>query len=316
MSHRDSLIKKNKELSKPMDLMNVGFVGVVGGGGFEVVSGGGTTSTNGDYTYHTYSSPGTVNLVTTGTITVNFVLMGGGGSGRASWGAGGSGGALAGVTGSTLSAGTHAVVVGAGGSVPTGSEGVAGGDSSFNGLTAEGGESAQGDDTLSTTGTSRNLGADANSITGSTTGTRFDNVSLAGGANQAEHYSSGGGGVGSAGQAGANTGDKEGGDGLALNATNVGHDYTHLTAVGTGKWGAGGAGGCYISPFCGSGGSDGGDDYGGNGGTGHYNSGGTSGGTGTKGSGGGGTGYGSQTHGMYPGAGGDGIVVITYLTPT
>ena len=28
MSHRDSLIKKNKELSKPMDLMNVGFVGV------------------------------------------------------------------------------------------------------------------------------------------------------------------------------------------------------------------------------------------------------------------------------------------------
>ena len=33
MSHRDSLIKKNKELSKPMDLMNVGFVGVAGGAG-------------------------------------------------------------------------------------------------------------------------------------------------------------------------------------------------------------------------------------------------------------------------------------------
>jgi hypothetical protein len=32
MSHRDSPIKKNKELSKPMDLMNVGFVGAVGGG--------------------------------------------------------------------------------------------------------------------------------------------------------------------------------------------------------------------------------------------------------------------------------------------
>ena len=29
MSHRDNIIKKNKELSKPMDLMNVGFVGVV-----------------------------------------------------------------------------------------------------------------------------------------------------------------------------------------------------------------------------------------------------------------------------------------------
>tara|TARA_R110000824_G_C15102744_1_gene666437 strand:- start:342 stop:1124 length:783 start_codon:yes stop_codon:yes gene_type:complete len=33
MSHRDSLIKTNKELAKPMDLMNVGFVGVVSGGG-------------------------------------------------------------------------------------------------------------------------------------------------------------------------------------------------------------------------------------------------------------------------------------------
>tara|TARA_R110000824_G_scaffold337545_1_gene524148 strand:+ start:1578 stop:2330 length:753 start_codon:yes stop_codon:yes gene_type:complete len=32
MSHRDSLIKKNKELKKPMDLMNVGFVGNIGGG--------------------------------------------------------------------------------------------------------------------------------------------------------------------------------------------------------------------------------------------------------------------------------------------
>ena len=33
MSHRDSPIKKNKELKKPMDLMNVGFVGAAGGGG-------------------------------------------------------------------------------------------------------------------------------------------------------------------------------------------------------------------------------------------------------------------------------------------
>ncbi len=30
MAHRDNPIKKNKELSKPMDLMNVGFVGNVG----------------------------------------------------------------------------------------------------------------------------------------------------------------------------------------------------------------------------------------------------------------------------------------------
>ena len=30
MSHRDNTIKKNKEFKKPMDLMNVGFVGNVG----------------------------------------------------------------------------------------------------------------------------------------------------------------------------------------------------------------------------------------------------------------------------------------------
>lgn len=33
MSHRDSPIKKNKELKKPMDIMNVGFVGAAGGDG-------------------------------------------------------------------------------------------------------------------------------------------------------------------------------------------------------------------------------------------------------------------------------------------
>ena len=41
MSHRDSLIKKNRKLSKPMDLMNVGFVGNIGTAGGNPAVGGG-----------------------------------------------------------------------------------------------------------------------------------------------------------------------------------------------------------------------------------------------------------------------------------
>ena len=60
MSHRDSPIKKNKELKKPMDIMNVGFVGVAGAsGGAEVTShSGGTKTTVGSYTNYTYLSSG------------------------------------------------------------------------------------------------------------------------------------------------------------------------------------------------------------------------------------------------------------------
>ena len=57
MSHRDSLIKTNKELSKPMDLMNVGFVGgSLGGGGGMNITSGGTLTTSGDYSIRTFTS--------------------------------------------------------------------------------------------------------------------------------------------------------------------------------------------------------------------------------------------------------------------
>ena len=64
MSHRDSVIKNNKELSKPMDLMNVGFVGVAGGGEKLVESAATTGSvgsqiTVGDYKYNIFTGNGT-----------------------------------------------------------------------------------------------------------------------------------------------------------------------------------------------------------------------------------------------------------------
>jgi hypothetical protein len=102
MSHRDGIIKKNKELSKPMDLFNVGFVGNIGSGGALEASGG-TESETGGYKYHTFSSDDSSNQ-TVGTLTISagsadieyLIVAGGGGSGNFYSGGGGAGGMLTG----------------------------------------------------------------------------------------------------------------------------------------------------------------------------------------------------------------------------
>ena len=76
MSHRDSPIKTNKELSKPMDIMNVGFVGVAGGGA-ELNITGGTTSSAGGYNYNLFTSSGSITVEGGGDI--EMVIVGGGG---------------------------------------------------------------------------------------------------------------------------------------------------------------------------------------------------------------------------------------------
>jgi hypothetical protein len=64
MSHRDSPIKKNKELFKPMDIMNVGFVGAAGGGGWDY---------DDDFsTDKGWTSVGTGNQIDTGNSTLDF----------------------------------------------------------------------------------------------------------------------------------------------------------------------------------------------------------------------------------------------------
>jgi len=121
MSHRDSPIKTNKELSKPMDFFNVGFVGVAGGGGFEAT--GGTESETGGYKYHIFESNGS-STQTTGTLTVvsgsadmeYVVIAGGGGSGTSYGGGGGAGGLITGtLTGQDSNVTTYSGKGGAGG---------------------------------------------------------------------------------------------------------------------------------------------------------------------------------------------------------
>ena len=56
MTVKDSFVKKNKQLKKPMDLMNVGFVGAASGGLDSPEASGGSTGTFSDggknYKYH------------------------------------------------------------------------------------------------------------------------------------------------------------------------------------------------------------------------------------------------------------------------
>lgn len=111
---------------------------------------GGTISNDGTYVYHTFLSSD--NLLVTGTPTVDCMIVAGGASGGSSPAAGaGCGGGGAGgfrnITSIALSAGTYAVVVGAGGASVAGGSyaaGISGGNSSFNGNTSLGGGAGGG----------------------------------------------------------------------------------------------------------------------------------------------------------------------------
>ena len=50
MAVKDSFIKKNKQLKKPMDIMNVGYVGDSSGGA-SITASGATYSQSGGYDY-------------------------------------------------------------------------------------------------------------------------------------------------------------------------------------------------------------------------------------------------------------------------
>jgi hypothetical protein len=146
MSHRDSLIKKNKELSKPMDLMNVGFVGAAGGGVsiIDATWTNATPTTSGDYKIITYTSTsGGTFVINSGYNEVQYLVIGGGGSGGNNSGGGGAGGFRTGTL--NLGAGTYNIAVGTGGAGSfwngTPNDGV---DSSFHTITASKGGAGGG----------------------------------------------------------------------------------------------------------------------------------------------------------------------------
>lgn len=128
---------------------------------------GGTITTSGAYTIHTFTvdqvAAGNGSFVVTGSKSVEYLIVGGGGSGGAAapWGGygrtgaggGGGGGVLTGTT--TVTSQTYSIVVGAGGAAPSfdnsgvgnaslGVNGESGGNSSFAGFTAIGGGGGAG----------------------------------------------------------------------------------------------------------------------------------------------------------------------------
>jgi len=283
---------------------------------------GGTKTTSGLYTIHSFTSPGTF-VVSSGNDNIQYLVIGAGGGG--SMGGGGAGGLRTNVPGNTpggpsasteadypIIAGTYPVTIGAGGAggSPNDNFGYAGTDSSFNTT------NVNGKGTITSTGGGRGgkldqPGSDGGNGGGGGGGGGTNSVGgsavsptqgYPGGYSGPNNDVRGGGGGGGASHSGYNRDGPDvgahGGDGLANTIT--GSSVTYAGGGGGGSSGAGHAGG--------TGGSGGGGNGApGPGGTGNA-------GTTNTGGGGGGGGMAPGGHRGHGGAGGPGIVIVRYLT--
>ena len=257
-----------------------------------VVASGGTKTTDGLYTVHTFTSSGTLTI--SGGGTVEALLVGGGGAGgnygsnNVGAGGGGAGGV---VTGSyTLSVGSYSIVVGAGG---------AGSASQSNG--------SNGSDTVAFSYVAKGGGGGGeNGQRGQDGGSGGGGARAPGGLSLAGNIGNSGGTSGSQYTAGGGGGASAAGSDDSGSSTNT-------------KSGAGGDGATYLGRLVAGGGGGGTSTAGGNTGTALGGSGGGGNGSGSAGyansgqsnTGGGGGGAGAVT---VSGSGGSGIVVVRYLT--
>jgi len=280
-----------------------------GATGVSPVATGGTVTTSGGYTIHTFTSSGT--FAVNRNVEVDCLVIAGGGAGGSNIGGGGGAGGYRAFTGLPLSGATsYTVTVGAGGA-RQGEQlrGLSGASSTFGAITSTGGGGGAG-----------NSGGTETALTGgSGGGGAYGNITAAagnaGGFSPAEGNSGGngisstfgagggGGGASAAGTAGSPTADQgsQGGNGTASSITG-----TSVTRAGGGGGGRT-QGGTTSAAIGGTGG-------GGNGGFGTSPNSATdpTAGASNTGSGGGGAGWGSGELGAN---GGSGVVIIRYLTP-
>jgi len=294
-----------------------------GSDGRTEVAAGGTITTSGGYTIHTFNSSGT--FVANRNLDVEYlVVAGGGGGGAQHGGGGGAGGYRCSVTGESSGGGASAeqrlrvltgtsynVIVGAGGSGALatatnggGTIGTMGSNSSFSNITSVGGGGgAAWTNKGATTGGSGGggNGGDAGATATGASGT--SGQGYAGGNGTGNYSAGGGGGAGAVGGNGV-SGTLAGAGGVGVASSITGSSVARA---------GGGGGGIYIASGTASGGA---------GGTGGGGTGGWSDGAGTQraaptngttntGSGGGGNG----TFNTNAGSGGSGVVIIRYLTP-
>jgi len=275
----------------------------------ELEASGGMITTISGYRIHTFLTSGTFVITNNDTnkLIDNLVVAGGGGGAAA--GAGGGAGGLVYSTNVTISAGSYPVVVGTGGTgapavntAPAG--GTKGNNSTFNGITAEGGGRGLSHGSTSADGGGCGAGG-AITTGGSATPGGIGSQGYNGGAGYVQASwvgcCGGGGGMGQAGSAGGNSsGSGKGGNGVANSITG-----TSITYAG------GGGGGEINGAYVGAGGTGGGGSavIGGTGSVG-------AGGAGTNGLGGGGAGgsYYPNSSPYYKagGNGGSGVVNIRY----
>ena len=251
---------------------------------------GGTITTDGDYTIHTFTASG--NFVTTTSFNLEYLIIGGGGAGgQSNSGGGGGAGGYRTATGLSVTAQTYAVVVGDGGtgtsSDASGSPGAAGDgeNSSFANIIATGGGAGGNYRNDGRVGGSGGGGGDAPGAGTTDQGNSGGTCSGNAGNNDG---GAGGGGASAVGGTGNNSQGGAGGAGTASSIT------------GSSVIRAGGGGGARYTGNPGAGGAGGG-------GAGNSNGNATN-GTANTGGGGGSTGAGTS------GSGGSGIVILRYLT--
>ncbi len=253
---------------------------------------GGTATSNGVYTVHSFTASGTLTVSSAG--NVDYLVVGGGGGGgdnQGGWttGGGGAGGFLTGTT--AVSVGSTDVTVGAGGSgANTTAELKKGGNSVFLSITAIGGGNGASNSLSGGTGGSGGGGGGNSRPAGAGTAGQ-------GNAGSGIAAATRGGGGGGASQAGpVSGGDPNGGNGLLSNITGTNVFYA----------GGGGAGAETDNPGNGGlgGGGRGNSDAGSDGRVG-YN--------GVNGTGGGGGGAGGNNGAADGGNGGSGTVILRYV---
>jgi len=196
----------------------------------KVVATGGDITDSGNYRTHIFRTSGS--FVVTNGGTVEYLVVGGGGSGGAnssnrSGGGGGAGGYLTGST--TLSAGTYAITVGAGGMAQLTQTAASDGGASSIGstvVTTGGGAGASVSGTTAVAG--RNGGSGGGGTSGGAGGTRVVGQGNIGGSSSSTNFGTGGG----AGAAGTNRSSAiaDGGAGLSNSITGTATTY----AVGGG----------------------------------------------------------------------------------
>ena len=269
------------------------------------VATGGTKSTSGSKTIHTFTSPGTFSVTSGSNTNLEYLVVAGGGG--AGGGGGGAGGYRTG-TGFSVGTGSYTVTVGGGGNGGSGGpipSGNAGSNSVFSTITAAGGGAGGSAGGNGGNGGSGGAGGqDAGSAGSGNTPPVSPPQGNNGGVTQRNGYGGGGGG-GGAGQAGSN----------ATSATPViarggqgGNGTANSISGSSVTYAGGGGGGCNTNtgpaPGPGVGGSGGG-------GTGAYQHQ-TNGSNGTTNTGGGGGG--AEYDGPVGGNGGSGIVILSYPT--